>query len=151
MATGFSLRDAAPIDGEVTVISADRVTDARTGRSYFKAEIALVGDRQGGALLRRLGPGMPVQVIVPTQARTAFDYLVGPLRQSFRRGVAGVVRVGALSCWLGMDGDLSTKWIHHKGRKALRTNQWLRRIVAMRLSGPVIGMASKSVGRACAT
>ncbi|MGA3399748.1 MAG: HlyD family type I secretion periplasmic adaptor subunit [Acetobacteraceae bacterium] len=83
-ATGFSLRDASPIDGEVTVISADRVTDARTGRSYFKAEIALVADRQGGALLRRLGPGMPVQVIVPTRARTAFDYLVGPLRQSFR-------------------------------------------------------------------
>lgn len=84
MATGFSLRDASPIDGEVAVISADRMTDPRTGRSYFKAEIALVSDRQGGALLRRLGPGMPVQVIVPTQARTAFDYLVGPLRQSFR-------------------------------------------------------------------
>ncbi len=84
IATGFNQRSTAPIDGEVTVISADRVTDARTGRSYFKAEIALVADRQDGALLRRLGPGMPVQVIVPTQARTAFDYLVGPLRQSFR-------------------------------------------------------------------
>jgi HlyD family type I secretion membrane fusion protein len=84
MATGFSLRNASPIDGEVTVISADRVTDPRTGRSYFKVEVALVADRQGGALLRRLGPGMPVQVIVPTKARTAFDYLVGPLRQSFR-------------------------------------------------------------------
>ena len=36
------------------------------------------------SLLRQLGPGMPVQVIVPTQARTAFDYLVAPLRQSFR-------------------------------------------------------------------
>lgn len=84
MATGFSLRDASPIDGEVTVISADRMTDARSGHSYFKAEIALVADREGGALLRRLGPGMPVQVIVPTRARTAFDYLVGPLRQSFR-------------------------------------------------------------------
>ncbi len=84
VATGFSLRNASPIDGEVTVISADRVTDPRTGHSYFKAEIALLADRQGGALLRRLGPGMPVQVIVPTRARTAFDYLVGPLRQSFR-------------------------------------------------------------------
>jgi epimerase transport system membrane fusion protein len=84
MATGFSMRDASPIDGEVTAISADRITDGRTGRSYFKAEVALVRDRQGGALLRRLGPGMPVEVIVPTQARTAFDYLVGPLRQSFR-------------------------------------------------------------------
>ncbi|HVC61170.1 MAG TPA: HlyD family type I secretion periplasmic adaptor subunit [Acetobacteraceae bacterium] len=84
IATGFSLRSALPIDGKVTVISADRETDPRTGRSYFKAEIALVADHQGGALLRQLGPGMPVEVIVPTKARTAFDYLVGPLRQSFR-------------------------------------------------------------------
>jgi HlyD family type I secretion membrane fusion protein len=84
VATGFSPRDTSPIDGKVTVISADRVTDPRTGRSFFKAEIALVADRQDGALLRRLGPGMPVQVIVPTHSRTAFDYLVGPLRQSFR-------------------------------------------------------------------
>ena len=84
MATGFSLRDASPIEGKVTVISADRMTDPRTRTRYFKAEMALVADRQGGALLRRLGPGMPVQVIVPTKARTAFDYLVGPLRQSFR-------------------------------------------------------------------
>ena len=84
MATGFGLRDAAPIDGRVTVISADRLTDARTGHAYFKAEIALVADRQGGALLSRLGPGMPVQVIVPTGGRTVFDYLIGPLAQSFR-------------------------------------------------------------------
>ncbi len=84
MATGFSLRDASPIEGKVTVISADRMTDPRTGRAYFEAEVALVADRQGGALLRRLGPGMPVEVIVPTKARTVFDYLVGPLRQSFR-------------------------------------------------------------------
>lgn len=84
MATGFSLREAAPIDGKVTVISADRVTDPKTGHSYFKAEVALVKDHEGGALLRQLGPGMPVEVIVPTKARTVFDYLVGPLRQSFR-------------------------------------------------------------------
>lgn len=84
MATGFSLREAPPIDGKVTVISADRMTDAKTGRSYFRAEVALVKDRADGALLRRLGPGMPVEVIVPTKARTVFDYLIGPLRQSFR-------------------------------------------------------------------
>jgi len=84
VATGFSMRVAAPIEGKVTVISADRMTDPRTGHAYFAADVALVADRQGGALLRQLGPGMPVEVIVPTKARTVFDYLVGPLRQSFR-------------------------------------------------------------------
>ncbi len=84
VAIGFNPRENAPIIGEVRVISADRVTESRTGHTYFKAEIALVADRQNGALLARLGPGMPVEVIVPIAPRTAFDYLVGPLRDSFR-------------------------------------------------------------------
>ena len=82
--TGFNPRETAPIRGEVTVVSADRITDGKTGRSYFEAEVALVKDRQDGALLRRLGPGMPVEVIVPTKSRTLFDYLVGPLRECYR-------------------------------------------------------------------
>lgn len=84
IATGFSLRQAPPLDGRVTMVSADRVTDPRTGRSFFKADVALVADRDDEAVLRKLGPGMPVQVIVPTKPRTMFDYLVGPLRESFR-------------------------------------------------------------------
>ncbi len=84
VAIGFNPRENAPIQGEVRVISADRVTESRTGHTYFKAEVALVADRQNGALLARLGPGMPVEVIVPIAPRTAFDYLVGPLRDSFR-------------------------------------------------------------------
>ena len=60
------------------------MTDNRTGRSYFKAEIALVADRQDGTLLSRLTPGMPVEVVVPVAPRTAFDYLIAPLRESMR-------------------------------------------------------------------
>jgi HlyD family type I secretion membrane fusion protein len=84
VAVGFNPRENAPIKGEVKVISADRVNDGHTGRSYFKAEVALLADRQDGALLARLGPGMPVEVVVPVKPRTALEYLVGPLRESFR-------------------------------------------------------------------
>jgi HlyD family type I secretion membrane fusion protein len=84
IAVGFNPRENAPLRGEVRVISADRVTDSRSGRSYFKAEIALLADRQGGTLLARLTPGMPVEVVVPVAPRSAFDYLVGPLRESMR-------------------------------------------------------------------
>jgi hypothetical protein len=31
----------------------------------------------------RLYPGMPAQVMIPTVERTALDYLLGPLTQSF--------------------------------------------------------------------
>jgi HlyD family type I secretion membrane fusion protein len=84
VAVGFNPRKNAPLTGEVRVISADRVTDPKTGRTFFKAEIALLADQQGGALLSRLGPGMPVEVVVPVEARTALEYLVEPLRESFR-------------------------------------------------------------------
>ncbi|MBN8907441.1 MAG: HlyD family type I secretion periplasmic adaptor subunit [Rhodospirillales bacterium] len=84
VAVGFNPRENPPLQGEVRIISADRVTDGKTGRSFFKAEIALVGDRQGGALLSRLSPGMPVEVGVPVAPRTALDYLISPLRESFR-------------------------------------------------------------------
>jgi HlyD family type I secretion membrane fusion protein len=84
IAVGFNPRENAPLRGEIRVVSADRVTDNRTGRSYFKAEIALLADRQGGTLLSRLTPGMPVEVVVPVAPRTAFDYLIAPLRESMR-------------------------------------------------------------------
>jgi len=33
----------------------------------------------------RLYPGMPATVMIPTVERTALDYIVGPLAQSFNR------------------------------------------------------------------
>ncbi len=84
IALGFNPRETAPIQGEIRVVSADRITDPRTGRSFFRAEVALVGDQEQGRLLARLGPGMPVDVVVPIAPRTVFDYLVAPLRESFR-------------------------------------------------------------------
>jgi HlyD family type I secretion membrane fusion protein len=84
VAVGFNPRENAPIQGEVRVISADRVVDGKTGRTFFKAEIALLADRQNGSLLARLGPGMPVEVVVPVAPRTALEYLMAPLRESFR-------------------------------------------------------------------
>lgn len=87
VATGFNARTTAPIRGQIQVISADRVIEQRTGQSYFKAEIRLVADQEDGRLLARLGPGMPVEVIVPVKPRTAFDYLSAPLRESLRNAM----------------------------------------------------------------
>lgn len=84
VAVGFNPRENAPMQGQVRVISADRVTDAKTGRTFFKAEIGLLADRQGGTLLAQLSPGMPVEVVVPVAPRTALEYLLAPLRESFR-------------------------------------------------------------------
>jgi len=84
IATGFNPRDTQPIEGRVDVISADRLTDPRTGRSYYTAEVSLLADHAQGGLLKQLGPGMPVEVVVPVKARTALEYLMEPLRKSLR-------------------------------------------------------------------
>jgi HlyD family secretion protein len=82
--TGFNPRQTQPIDGRIDIISADRVLDPHTGSSYYKLEVTLLSDQESGNLLKKLGPGMPVEVIVPVQARTALDYLLQPLRSSLR-------------------------------------------------------------------
>jgi epimerase transport system membrane fusion protein len=33
----------------------------------------------------RLYPGMPAAVMIPTESRSALDYLVGPLTMSFKQ------------------------------------------------------------------
>jgi HlyD family type I secretion membrane fusion protein len=81
--TAYKQRITPMVEGEVVRISADRLTDQKTGQPYYVALLRM--NQQQLAELRQvhLYPGMPAQVMIPTQERTAFDYLVGPLVQSF--------------------------------------------------------------------
>ena len=70
--------------GTVERVSADSVEDERTGQGFYvasiritQAEVARVA-RLGG-LAGGVRPGTPVDVVVPTHARSALDYLIGPL------------------------------------------------------------------------
>lgn len=70
--------------GKVTLVSADALSDDRTGQSYFRAEVALdlatveaLGDVQ-------LVPGMPVDVYIRTGDRTPLSYLLKPFADYFR-------------------------------------------------------------------
>jgi HlyD family type I secretion membrane fusion protein len=66
------------IRGEVMTVSADRLTDDRTGQGYYA-----VRARLDPADVRKahvdLQSGMPVEIVMPTRARTLAAYLVGPL------------------------------------------------------------------------
>ena len=70
--------------GKVTLVSADALSDERTGMSYFRAEVAL-----DPAALATLGevqllPGMPVDVYIRTGDRTPLSYLLKPFTDYFR-------------------------------------------------------------------
>ncbi len=71
------------ISGEVTVVSADVLKDARTGEPYFTlrvtvppAEVTKLGSLQ-------LQPGMMSTVMVKTGERSLMTYLLRPLFKRF--------------------------------------------------------------------
>lgn len=81
--TAYKQRIAPMIHGDVIQVSADRLTDERTGVPYYTALVRLNQRELAELPDVKLYPGMPARVMIPTVERTAFDYLVGPLVQSF--------------------------------------------------------------------
>lgn len=85
--TAYKQRIVPTIRGEVLRVSADRLTDPKTNNSYFVASV----QPNFGDLVQLPGvsleAGMPVSVMVATEARTALDYIVGPLTMSFRQAL----------------------------------------------------------------
>lgn len=64
--------------GTVRTISADRLTDERTGEGYYALQVALDADDVSASGFG-LRAGMPVQVVIATEPRTLIHYLTGPL------------------------------------------------------------------------
>ena len=85
--TSFNQRDTPTFDGTVQTISADALTNERTGETYYIARIALDPKAEAfpGVVLQ---PGMPADVMIITGARTTIDYLLLPIKGSLRRGIA---------------------------------------------------------------
>lgn len=81
--TAYKQRITPVVHGDIMQVSADRLTDQRTGVSYYTALIQVDGNELANLPNVKLYPGMPARVMIPTVERTAFDYLVGPLTMSF--------------------------------------------------------------------
>jgi len=77
------------IEGEVVQISADRLTDQRTGAPYYSARIHITA--KGAAEVARhkihVQPGMQADVVVITGARTLLQYLMRPLMSRITSGM----------------------------------------------------------------
>ncbi|MDA3889233.1 MAG: HlyD family type I secretion periplasmic adaptor subunit, partial [Allgaiera sp.] len=73
-------RTSAPIEGKLTRISADVLTDPTTHQSYYAATIE--PDKAGLAKLepgQKLVPGMPAEAFIETGSRSPMTYLLHPL------------------------------------------------------------------------
>ena len=84
--TAFSHLTTPILAGTVLQVSADRLTDDRTGAAFYEARIALDPGQPALANLK-LQPGMPAEVMIVTGKRTALDYLIKPIVASFRRSL----------------------------------------------------------------
>lgn len=80
--TSYKQRSMPIIHGHVARISADRVTDAKTGFPYYVADIVVDPEELAAAPQIQLYPGMPASVMIVTEERTALDYILGPLTTS---------------------------------------------------------------------
>jgi HlyD family type I secretion membrane fusion protein len=83
--TAFSARRTRPVAGVVASVSAERITDERSGASYYLARIELTGDVREALDGAPLKPGMPAEAMIRTGSRTALDYLFKPLAASLNR------------------------------------------------------------------
>ena len=77
--TALDARTAPLLPGKVVMVSADRVSDADTGDSWFVATVEVDAHALEQYPRIRLRPGMPAELFVTTPQRTLFQYLLKPL------------------------------------------------------------------------
>ncbi len=83
--TAYKQRVIPIIHGDVIDVSADRLTDKRTGTPYYTALVKVDEKELAASKEVVLTPGMAATAMIPTKERTALDYLLGPVVASFDR------------------------------------------------------------------
>jgi HlyD family type I secretion membrane fusion protein len=85
--TAYQTRTTPLVAGNVNYVSADRMVDPQSGAPYYVVNV----DISAGALVDagnlRMQAGMPAEVYIRTDSRTAFDYMLAPVTSYLRRGM----------------------------------------------------------------
>lgn len=85
--SAYRRRSTPLVLGKLVFVSADRMTDERTGAAYYLTHVQL--DQKSLAEAGDLNPypGMPAEVYIRTGERTALEYLTAPIRATLRRSM----------------------------------------------------------------
>ena len=80
-------RQTPILKGQVSKVSADSLTDERTGQSYFMVEVTVPQSQvapldQPADTDFGIRPGAPVSVAIPLRKRSAIDYIFEPFSQA---------------------------------------------------------------------
>jgi HlyD family secretion protein len=81
----YKHRRVPPVEGTLTYVSADRLTDKTTERTYYTARIRLDENSLSSLPGVEVMAGMPVEVLIKTGKFTAAGYMLRPMMDSFNR------------------------------------------------------------------
>ena len=83
--TAFKQRVVPLLQGRVTYVAADISVDERSGSAYYRATVQIDADQMALIAGLKLTSGMPAEVMIHAGERTLAEYIVQPVRDSFRR------------------------------------------------------------------
>ncbi|AHC81387.1 hemolysin secretion protein D [Pseudomonas monteilii SB3101] len=81
--SAFNQATTPVIEGTLTRISADSLTEERTGDQYYLVRVRVTEDGMKKLGNRKLQPGMPADVLINAGDRTMLQYLLKPARNMF--------------------------------------------------------------------
>lgn len=81
----FKQRSMPAVDGVVSEVSADSFFDSQTNASYYRARINISADQLKKLADLKLYPGMPVEVMIIVDKRTAWQYFITPIKDSYSK------------------------------------------------------------------
>ena len=84
--SALNRRSQTGIEGKVKTISADRITDPRTGAAYYLSRIELDPEDVERSEIP-LQPGMSAEIMIRTGERTTWDYVSAPISRAISRGL----------------------------------------------------------------
>ena len=81
----LSRRNAPTVFGRVESVSGDALMNDNTKQNYYLARVVLPRADVPAAVVAKLMPGMPAEVLIVTGERSMLSYLVEPLANSCGR------------------------------------------------------------------
>ncbi len=85
--TAYQTRTTPLVVGSVLYVSADRMVDTQSGAPYYVVHVDVSAGALADAGNLRMQAGMPAEVYIRTDSRSAFDYMFAPVTAYLRRGM----------------------------------------------------------------
>lgn len=83
--SAYSIRNTAPVTGEVVYVAADRIPQNNDGKAGYRIKVKLNSAELKVLTHINLYPGMPTEVLILLEDRTLWDYFTAPLFTSYNR------------------------------------------------------------------